>query len=677
MSGKDTHPLNINPRNSFARAGGRLPPQDTQLRLALQSAGIGWWDWDVAADALIVDDHAAALFGLSASLEPRFDLLLESVHPEDRTMVQRKVAEALGAPGEHEIEFRTKRRTQWLALRCRAFPDGHGNPSRLIGIVMDCTRRRQTDAQLRQRAEEVETLMEVVPIPIWVAHDTQCREVTGNRAASDISCRGPEKVDLWTTSASDVSSASVRYLQDGKELSAGELPMQVAVQKDIDVRDVEVEIVHPDGTRRVLWGNASPLHNLHGEVRGAVGGFVDITAQKQVEAELRALTGTLEHRVAERALEAEQRAAQLRALASELAQTEERERRVLAQILHDQLQQLLVAARLKVEILRQGVQDEALAQVVHDLDQLVRQSIAESRSLTLELSPAALYQGGLAVGLEWLGRQLEEKYGLFVEVHASDDANPPDEATRVSLFQAVRELLFNVVKHARVDRAVVRLRRADPRTIQVEVSDNGCGCDPSGLDSRATAHGSFGLFSVCERLRLLDGRLEVQTAPGQGMRVVITVPTVPPAVADEPPADRLLAGGAVPQTPSNPSRLSPSDKLCVLLVEDNPVLRQGLADRLRGEPQIAELLLACDGQEAVEVALRSHPDVIVMDIAMPRLNGVEATRRITARLPGVRIIALSMYDTADMAPPLAEAGAVVYLRKDSCSEDLIAAILGH
>jgi len=127
----------------------------------------------------------------------------------------------------------------------------------------------------------------------------------------------------------------------------------------------------------------------------------DVTERKDAEEQLRLLNETLEQRVAERTAMAERRASQLRALAAELNQTETRERRRLAQVLHDHLQQLLVAARLKLGLLQRRTPDQTVRQRVVAVDVLLDQAISESRSLTVELSPPILYDGGLMAGLEW------------------------------------------------------------------------------------------------------------------------------------------------------------------------------------------------------------------------------------------------------------------------------------
>jgi CheY-like chemotaxis protein len=115
-------------------------------------------------------------------------------------------------------------------------------------------------------------------------------------------------------------------------------------------------------------------------------------------------------------------------------------------------------------------------------------------------------------------------------------------------------------------------------------------------------------------------------------------------------------------------------KIRVLLADDHAVLRAGMTSLLNDEPDIEVVGEAWDGQMAVELAVDLQPDVILMDVTMPRLNGIEATRRIMAQLPRVRIIGLSMHEQESMAVAMRRAGAKAYLTKDGRCETLIDAI---
>jgi DNA-binding NarL/FixJ family response regulator len=112
----------------------------------------------------------------------------------------------------------------------------------------------------------------------------------------------------------------------------------------------------------------------------------------------------------------------------------------------------------------------------------------------------------------------------------------------------------------------------------------------------------------------------------------------------------------------------------VLLVDDHKIVRQGLVSLLRFESHMQVVGEAANGQEAVELARKFDPDVVVMDINMPVMDGVEATRIITRELPHVKVIGLSMYMEHDVAEAMQKAGAAGYLTKGGRSEDLINAI---
>ena len=173
--------------------------------------------------------------------------------------------------------------------------------------------------------------------------------------------------------------------------------------------------------------------------------------------QLKELNATLEQRVAERTAIAEHRALQLRALAARLTQAEQKERQRLATILHDHLQQLLASTKFHLASFRRRVTDSQQSESLRQVDHLLDESLATSRGLMLDLSPPILQQGDMRQVLEWLAGWFDSKHGLAVDVQTDEAADPQDREMRVLLFEAVRELLFNVVKHGKVDRAWVQL----------------------------------------------------------------------------------------------------------------------------------------------------------------------------------------------------------------------------
>ncbi len=286
-----------------------------------------------------------------------------------------------------------------------------------------------------------------------------------------------------------------------------------------------------DGTRRTIaWTNAA-LPDESGNVAFIISTGLDVTERKRAERQLQELNATLEQRVAERTSVIEQRAVQLRALAAELTQAEQRERRRLAGLLHDHLQQLLVGARFGLDTLKSRLREQPLRDSLRQVDELLAQSIGASKSLASELSPPILYDGGLAAALEWLGEQMRERHGLTVRVRADERADPAAEDVAVLCFQAVRELLFNVVKHARTDAAEVSMSPVDGRSLRIVVADRGAGFDASAGHGRGE---NLGLFGIRERIESIGGQVEIDSAPGRGTRVTLQAPLRQAATNQEP-----------------------------------------------------------------------------------------------------------------------------------------------
>ena len=232
----------------------------------------------------------------------------------------------------------------------------------------------------------------------------------------------------------------------------------------------------------------------------------------------------LEQRVQERTGRVRQQAVQLRALAAELSRAEQQERRRLAGILHDHVQQLLVAVRMQVSVLQREPLSTSGRAVLALSDELIGECIRDCRSLTVELSPPVLQSAGLAVALEWLARRLQEQNRFGVEIHVDPRSVPEEPDLRDFLFNTVRELLFNAVKHSGTDRAGVDIRRDDDTWIRITVEDPGRGCDPAECQAASRAAGKYGLFSIRERVEYLGGRMELAGAPGKGLRITLWVP---------------------------------------------------------------------------------------------------------------------------------------------------------
>jgi PAS domain S-box-containing protein len=245
--------------------------------------------------------------------------------------------------------------------------------------------------------------------------------------------------------------------------------------------------------------------------------FTDITGRRATEEALRQLNETLEERV-------EERTRQVRMLVSQLTMSEQAERRRISQILHDDLQQRLYGLQFQLVLLGNLIEDEDRASALASIQTMqgeLKQSLQITRSLSVDLSPPVLYNEGLAEATRWLTAQMEQQHGLTVYVQATDDVPVPDEDLRVLLFQIVRELLFNVVKHAGVSEAVISLSRVDHH-IRIEVTDQGSGFDVGLVLGDAVQ--SHGLLHTHHRLELIGGDMQVESQVGTGTHIIITCP---------------------------------------------------------------------------------------------------------------------------------------------------------
>jgi len=528
------------------------------------------------------------------------------------------------------------------------------------------TRLRQAHEHLQDSERKYRNIAENLP---GVVYQFRVRK-DGSMYFSFLSARAMEALGLNGDSrGSNWDLSSHIPPEDRKEYLAS---LHQAVAQSAPW-NYEGRLLAPDGSIKWFHGISSPSHLGNELVYDGV--LLDLSERKQMEEALQRLNETLEQRVVERTALAEQRASQLRLLAAELTQAEERERQRVARLLHDQLQQILVASRIKLTILRRHEPDSKQSLLLGEMDGLLAEALRESRSLTASLSPPILYDRGLLAGLQWLARQAQEDYHLTVDLHAETEMEPAELATRILLFQAVRELLLNTAKHAQTSRAVVTVSHLANDRLRFVVSDDGVGFAPAELQNHSKPSG-FGLFSIRERLELIGGRMEVTSAPGQGTRVTLEAPigrtASAPADSSVEPAPLLRGTDVAPREPSQ--SLCPPTPIRVLLADDHAILRQGLAGLLREHGGVEVVGEAADGQQAVEMAVRTRPEVILMDISMPGMSGIEATRRIVATLPQTRVIGLSMHDADDMATAMTKAGAVAYLRKDAGTDAVLTAL---
>jgi signal transduction histidine kinase len=250
---------------------------------------------------------------------------------------------------------------------------------------------------------------------------------------------------------------------------------------------------------------------------------------RDLVSQLANLNQTLEQRVAKRTAEAVEQAQKLRLLSAELSLAEEAERRRIAEMLHEDLQQLLVAARMQLAALcrtQDAAQREPIAREIADV---IERSFQLTRSLSVELAPPVLYEHGLAAALEWLAAETRKNYNVQVTLEADSSANPKAADVRIFLFRAVRELLLNSMKHAVGSAVHIAMQHLRPDKIRIIVADDGPGFDPTSLDDKRTDAQTFGLLNIRDRVRSFGGKFHVNSGPKRGTQVTLWLSRGPTA----------------------------------------------------------------------------------------------------------------------------------------------------
>lgn len=416
-------------------------------------------------------------------------------HPQDALAVSRRCLDAvLGGQKGYSHEYRCLDRhgeLRWLSENVRIQALGPGR-WRLFGVTTDVTEGRRAAEALRASEERFSLFMEHLPGLAFIKDDAgryifmnrACEEWLGVKTTHWLLKRGEELHDQ--TVADQFAASEALVSASGRALQS-------------------LEVLPAREGKRFFVFNWFPIRFREGgaTLTGAVA--IDITDRRLAEQELIAYQE------------------KLRALSANASATEERERRQIAAALHDQIGSTLAAAQIRLQLLEASLDESSredfeagarntLPEVVRDLEG----AITHTRSLTCELSPPLLYEAGLESAVRWLGDQLLHRYGLRIIVEGDGSIEALSQEMKIVVYQGVRELLTNVVKHAAASVATVRMIREGDRFV-TSVTDDGVGL----AQTNGKPNNSFGLFNLRERMVYLGGHLSFESSPGEGTRATI------------------------------------------------------------------------------------------------------------------------------------------------------------
>jgi PAS domain S-box-containing protein len=573
----------------------------SRMEAALEAGAIGTWAWDVQADRFFGDASLAHIFGVPREAVAGGPLagVVDAIHPDDRERVARLVQDAVQSGDRYEADYRVTRpgaSMRWVTARGQVERDGAGRAVRFPGVVIDVTDRKLAEAALERVTADSERLRRLYETVLSATPDFVYVFSLDHRVlyANDSLIR------MWGRGRDGAIGKT--FLEIGYEPWHAEMH-----DREIDqVRTTKVPIrgeVPFTGThgRRIYDYIFVPVIGADGDVEAVAGTTRDVTDRKEAELAL--------------------------------AESDRKKDEFIALLAHE-LRNPLAPIRTGLHVLRQArdqavrertqaMMDRQLAHMVRLIDDLLDVSRISRNKLELRRARITLTDvvesavEAAQPAIDALGHELLVTLPTR-PVHLDADL------TRLA--QILSNLLTNSAKYTERAGKIWLSAERKAGVIEVMVKDTGIGIPHDALP------GIFDMFSQVDRsieratgglgigLALVKGLTEMHggtvvatsEGEGRGSTFIVTLPTVPPAVAvaDEPPPSILTA---------YPTRR-------VLVVDDN---RDG-AETLGMMLQLAghEVALAHDGVEAVERAAQFLPEVILMDVGMPRLNGLDATRRI-------------------------------------------------
>ncbi|MDQ7832104.1 MAG: ATP-binding protein [Desulfovibrionaceae bacterium] len=570
-----------------------------------------------------------ALFGLTPAIgDSLLDLL--DAFPTERARAATLWERTLRGEAIHVTEEISGKNAapRFFDIRFDALRDGQGTIVGALHIARDVTEQKSMDRELRLLATELDRrvregvaelagLMESIPAIVWISRDPRCRTITGNRAAHEfLGMAHGENLSL--TPGDAPSPRHFQVYAQGMPMPDSDLPMQRAARDDAQIRGVELEMRFDDGRVRHLFGNASPLHNEAGMVTGVIGAFVDITVRKSLEHDL-----LLARDAAERASRAKSR--------------------FLADVSHEIRTPMNAVIGMAEVLLRTTLspeQDEcartirqAAGHLLDLLNDILDLSKIEADKLVPQNADFSLGELLDSV-IKTFSLSAREK-GVALRLRLSPDVPDRLHGDGRRLRQILVNLVGNAVKFTGHGEITVGATRqpvpdggeADTIPLAFVVEDTGIGIAPDKLphifddyiqahDANAEKYGGTGLgLSISRHLaRMLGGDITAASREGQGSVFTATARFLPV------PAPALPAA----RPPVEPSPRPRTAK--ILLVEDNPVNIK--VAQLHLEKMGHETIVAENGPQALDALSRTPVDVVLMDLELPGMDGIEVTRRI-------------------------------------------------
>ncbi|GMX61891.1 hybrid sensor histidine kinase/response regulator transcription factor [Paenibacillus elgii] len=309
------------------------------------------------------------------------------------------------------------------------------------------------------------------------------------------------------------------------------------------------------------------------------------------------------------------------------------ERNRLSKDLHDTMGHSFTSIMMGLETLRSEVNTSEGARKLESLLQLTRGSLDEVRQYVHQVG-AAQDSRTLVESLQALTAEFQALTKVTVRLRILGEEDQVSQQVKMTLHRCLQESLTNAVRYGQADEIAVSLH-FEEKQLRLEVQDNGLGTEE--------LQASFDLTAMKERASDLQGQVHIHSKPGEGTVVTCTLPR---QAEQQEEAIRLL------------------------LVDGQPSIRESLQMILAREKDFEVVGLAEDGEQALEQCERLRPHVVLMDLHMPRMDGVEAAKRVKQKHPGIRVLIMTTFQETEKAVEALRSGADGYLLKSSEPQEL-------
>jgi PAS domain S-box-containing protein len=597
-----------------------LRESDERLRLALDAARLGTWDWHTPSGRVFWNDEHHRLLGHEpGTVEPTYRAWAARVHPQDLPRVEALLNQTMARGEEYAAEYRIVRpdgTVRWVEARGRCHRDMDGEGVR-YGVLWDITERKHAEEAQRESEARLRAIISTLPVGVAVM-DAAGRTVLTNETMDQI-WAGAERSPVFTSSIVDTGRFRGWWASSGVQLGAEDWASSRALaQGETSVGEV-IDIERMDGTRGTILNNAGPLHDMRGNVNGAVVAVMDITELTQAQKALK--------------------------------EADRHKDEFLAMLAHE-LRNPLAAITSAIELLKlRGPADPTL---VRARNSALRQAAHMTRLLDDLLDVARATQGKVTLN--------KENVSLHSIVESAIEASNPLVNARnhrlyvshprvpmwvygdpVRLSQAIGNLLHNSAKYTPPGGEIYLAVEREGEQAVISVRDNGRGIDAELLPhifdlfvqasrspDRSEGGLGIGLTLVRSIVELHGGRVEARSeGPDKGSEFRTWLPLLPATEKD------LADTGA--------EKVEQTKPLQILIVDDNVDSAELVSVLL--ELQGHKVMVANSGPEAIDMALKEIPEVALIDIGMPGMDGYEVARRLreSPELKHTALVAVTGY----------------------------------